>query len=357
MMLNQGPAPTVKAIVPSSPSDSVSTGTPSSPSKLFFKEVDDGTESPYCCGCGECPLEAFNTQVCVNPLRTDCCFPYVNTKGLSDEERERLIFGLKDEYSCINRAYASFTYSLRRSLENNNVSPKHLADVLMDLRGYQPLTRSKCPSLLEDRYDELRKAEDISRAFEILRDYYSFFNYEIVAFIVEVFGTTEDQQRLASYQEKFALYCKRHVFECPSYAGRSNRLVSFTVKVHKQMTVGESAIFTAESLLHFKSKLADVFNVTRCALKLCSVEYGCFRILFQTPSHIMEVVLSQMEGSKKHLHALGIQKLSCRHKEVYSTFHFEAQNVSRKVSFIDFPLSGCVYSYSRIDKPQVVAAL
>ena len=133
----------------------------------------------------------------------------------------------------------------------------------MDLRGDRPLTKSsKHCSLLEDRYDELRSAEDISRAFKILSDYSSFFNYELIAFIVEVLGTEEDQQNLISYKEKFAAYCKRHVFECPYYSETSNKLESFTLKVDQRMAVGESGIFTAESLLHYKSKVAEVFDVT-----------------------------------------------------------------------------------------------
>ena len=344
MMFSQDPVPTVKAISPSSTSDSASTCSPSSPNMVLWREADDVTGSPYSCGCGECQLEDFSTKVCSNPLRTDCSFPYVKTMGLSEGERERLILKLQQEFVCINRAYARFTYSLRRSLEKSNVSAECLADVLMDLRGCKPFTRSlKCPSLLEDRYDELSKAENISKAFVILRDYHSFFNYEIVAFVVEVLGTTEDQEKLALYQEKFAVYCKRHVFECPSYSGTSDKLASFTVKVNEQMTVGEPGIFTAESLLHFKSKLAEVFNVTKYALKLCSVEHGCLKMLFQTPRHILEVILSQVEGNQKHFHALGIQKLRYGGKEVYSASHPEAQIVTRKVRCIVCILRMCVW--------------
>lgn len=314
-----------------SPCDSI--GSPGSPSKLFFR--DDQMESSYIsCGCGECQPKTFNMKMCLNPLETDCRFPYVNTKDLSEGEREILECRLKDAFLSINREYGKFTHTLRKSLEKCNITPKELADVLMDVRGYLPLTKnSKHSSLLEDRYGELRRAEDIAGVFQILRDYTSFFNYDLIAFIVEMLGTEEDQENLTSYQKKFAAYCKRHVFECPSYSGKSNKLTSFTLKVDQRMTVGESGIFTADSLLQFKSKVAEVFNITRYSLKLCSVQEGCLEILFQTPSHIMEVILSHVDGKQLNLHSLGIQKMWYGDKEIFSIISptLETQNVSQKV--------------------------
>ena len=304
----------------------------SSPTKLLLR--DDQADSPYSCGCGECQPETFNTKTCLNPLETDCHFPSVNTKNLGDGEKEKLECRLKEAFLCINRDYARFTISLRKSLMKRNITPKELADVLMDLRGYQPLTKSsKQSSLLEERYDELRGAEDISRVFKILSDYSSFFNYDLIAFIVEILGTGEDQQSLKTYEENFTAYCKRHVFECPYYSEKSSKLESFTLKVDQRMAIGESGIFTAESLFHYKSKVAEVFDVTGYSLKLCSVREGCLDILFQTTRHIMDVILSQLDGKEQDLRALGVQKVRYEDKEFLSTVcpALQAQNVSQKV--------------------------
>ena len=298
-----------------SPDDLV--GIPTSPSKLFF--IDDQVETPYSCGCGECRPETFNMKLCCNPLETDCRFPYVNMKDLSDEEREKLEHELSEAFLSINREYAKFTFSFRKSLEKCNKTPKELADVLMDVRGYLPLAKhSKQSRLLEDRYHELKRAEDITSVFEILKDYSSFFNYDLVAFIVEMVGSEEDQHSLILYREKFTAYCKRHVFECPSFSPKSSQLASFILKVDQRMSLGESGIFTAESLLHFKSKVAEVFDVTKYSLKLCSVREGCLEILFQAPKHVMEVILSHLDGKWRDLCTLGIQKV-CFGDQVFST--------------------------------------
>ena len=315
-----------------SPCDSI--GTPTSPSKPLICG-DDEVQTAYSCGCGECLPETFDTKLCVNPLKTDCRFPYVNMKHMSDGERESLECRLREAFLTINREYAKFTHSLRKSLVKRNVTPKELADVLMDVRGCRPLTKNaKHSSLLEDRYDELRSAEDIAGVFVILREYSSFFNHDLTAFIVDIVGTEKDQQNLALYQEKFAAYCKRQVFECPSFSAKSNKLTSFVLKVDQRMCLGEAGIFTAESLLHFKSKVAEMFDVTKYSLKLCSVQEGCLEILFQTPSHIMDVILSQLDGKRLDLCSLGIQKVYFGDKVVCTIAPSEsvgAHNVDQKV--------------------------
>ena len=290
-------------------------------------------ETTFRCGFGECQPENFNMKLCFNPLETNCRFPYVNMKDLSDGEREKLECKLKESFLSISREYGKLTYSLRKSLEKCNIAPKELADLLMDVRGCLPLTKhSKHCGLLEDRYDELRRAEDITGVFEILRDYSSFFNHDLVAFIIEVVGTERDKQNLVSYKEKFVAYCKRHIFECPSFSAKSNKFESFILKVDQRMSLTESGIFTAESLVHFKLKVAEVFKVTKYSLKLCSVQEGCLEILFQTPNHIMEVILSRLDGKQPGLCALGIQKV-CYRDKIFSTIvpSIDPYSVSQKV--------------------------
>ena len=123
------------------------------------------------------------------------------------------------------------------------------------------------------------------------------------------------------------------MFECPSYSGRSNKLASFILKVDQTMSTGESDIFSAESLFHFKSKVAEVFNVTEPSLKLCSVQKGCLEILFETPSYVMDVILSQLDRKEQELCALGIQKVWYGDEEVFSTL-LETHSVNSKVQLL-----------------------
>ena len=268
--------------------------------------------TPYSCGCGECtPLDFFSDpRSCPNPIPTASKFRYLDTSSLTDEEREDLEIQLNDDYLNINQEYATFASSLRRSLKQRGISPLELADCLMELRGYEPLSNSsdeKGICLLEDHYSELKEAKDITRVFEILSDYSSFFNYDIVAFIAKNLGSESDKKNLATYEAALETYCRHHVFECPSYSSRSSKFPDLVLKVDPKVT--ESDKFTLKSLHRFKMKVAKALKITKHSLKVCSIKKGCLEITFQIPSHIKKAIVPLSNDQSEALLQIGVQNV------------------------------------------------
>ena len=217
---------------------------------------------------------------------------------------------MNDDYLNINQEYATFASSLRRSLKQRGISPLELADCLMEVRGYEPLSNSsdeKGICLLEDHYSELKEAKDITRVFEILSDYSSFFNYDIVAFIAKNLGSDSDKKNLATYEAALEAYCRHHVFECPSYSSKSSRFPDLILKVDPKVT--ESNKFTLKSLRHFKMKVAKALKITKHSLKVCSIKKGCLEITFQIPSHIKEAMLPLSNDQSEALQQIGVQNV------------------------------------------------
>ena len=268
--------------------------------------------SSFSCGCGECPaLDFFNDpKCCPNPVPTVSKFPYLNISGLTEEEREGLEIQLNDDYLSINQEYGTFAGSLRRSLKERGISPVELADCLMEVQGYEPLSNSpeeKRVRLLENRYSEIKEAEDITRVFEILSDYSSFFNYDIVAFIVKNLGAESDKKNLATYEAALETYCRHHVFECPSYSSKSSRFPDLVLKVDPMVT--ESGKFTLKSLNRFKQKVAKTLKVTKYSLKLCSIKVGCLEVTFQIPPLIKEAIVPLSNDQSEALQHIGVQNV------------------------------------------------
>ena len=267
---------------------------------------------PLSCGCGECSaLEFFSDpHSCPNPVPTVSKFPYLDTSGLTEEGKEDLEIQLNEDYLSINKGYATFASSLRRSLKERNVSPVDLADCLMELQGYQPLSNSpeeKGVCLLENRYSEIKDAENITGVFEILADYSSFFNYDIIAFIANNLGSESDKKNLATYEAALEMYCRHHVFECPSYSSKSSKFPDLILKVDPEVT--ESGKFTLKSLRRFTVKVAKTLKITKHSLKLCGIMKGCLEITFQIPSHIKEAIVPLSNDQNEALQHLGIQNV------------------------------------------------
>ena len=247
---------------------------------------EEDAKSPYGCGCGECTVVDFAVQCCPNPLPTVSKYPYLDTSSLTIKEKKDLEVRLNKDFREINKTYAYFTASLRRSLKEHGITPKELVDCLMDLSGYQPITNSseeKGVGVFQDRYSEMEKCEDISAVFKILSaDYCSFFNYDIVGFIVKNLGTENDEQNLKDYELAFKRYCKRHVFQCPHFSVRNRKFADLVLKVNENT----AERFTVEALDQFSSDVTQVLNVTKHALTVRSIKQGCLEIVFQIPNHI-----------------------------------------------------------------------
>ena len=278
----------------------------------------------FSCGCGECtPLHFFSDpRSCPNPVPTVSKFPYLDTRSLTDEERGDLEIQLNDDYLSINTEYATFASSLRRSLKKRGISPLELVDCLMELRGYEPLSNSpdeKGTCLLEDHRSELKEAKDMTRVFEILSDYSSFFNYDIIAFIAKNLGSDSDKKNLATYEAALETYCEHHVFECPSYSNRSSKFPDLILKVDPE--VSDSGKFTLKSLHRFKVKVAKALKITKHSLKVCSIKDGCLEITFQIPPHVKEALVPLSNDQSEALRHLGVLNVRLGNSYNITTYH------------------------------------
>jgi len=80
---------------------------------------------------------------------------------------------------------------------------------LMALGTYSPVFKDAQVPVFRQQFKDLEKAKSISEIFWILKDYLSFFNYQIIEHIITVLGTKEDKLRLQSYKTEFQHYAKR----------------------------------------------------------------------------------------------------------------------------------------------------
>lgn len=319
---------------------SFATGNPSNCERNISPNNDLSTRGeharpPFGCGCGECPVQDFFIGNCPNPLRTVSKFRYLDTSGLNEEEREDLEIQLHEDFLEINNKYATLTSSLRRSLRERKISPKELVDCLMDVHGYQPISKStndseKNVQLLENRYNEMEQAVDIAGVFKILSDYCSFLNYGIIAFITKNVGSDSDKQNLAAYESDLEAYCRHHVFECPYFSRKSCKFPDLVLKVDDKALSG----YTLSALRSFTTKIARVLKVTKHCLMVHGIKEGCLEITFQIPPHIKDVVFPLSNEQLKELRQLGVRTGVCGGTQ------FLTECAHQKVSYI-FP--SCMY--------------
>ena len=78
----------------------------------------------------------------------------------------------------------------------------------MTLGAFDPVFKEPQVPLFQYCFKELKTADTILKVFLVLKDYFSFFNYDIIEHIIKVLGIEEDKANLESYKSTFNRYAK-----------------------------------------------------------------------------------------------------------------------------------------------------
>ena len=272
---------------------------------------DSGEQQAYECGCGNnCSLTDIISGKCSAPKSKSGLFPTLAIKHLSESDRKLLSGEITTQFQQISKKYASLTSSLRSSLKQQGITPAQLAEKLMDLEGFVPLRKGEKHRLLEDRVSEFSEARSIEKIFLILKEYCSFYNHEIIKYIVEELGTKDDKAKLEKYREDFTEYCRRSVFECPFSSGseKSSHFVDLVMKVDSDTVIER---YSVKALELFHTQVAKLLQVTKYTLHLWSVEQGCLKLTFHIPRFLKMVIFPLSAYQKSSLKELGVAKLDC----------------------------------------------
>ena len=269
---------------------------------------DRSNQQAYKCGCeNNCSLTDIISGKCKSKGNV---FPTLTAKHLSESDRKLLGGEITMQFHQISKKYASLTSSLRSSLKQQGITPAQLVEKLMDLAGFLPLREGVKRQLLENRTSEFSKARSIEEIFHILKEYCSFYNHEIIKYIVEELGTNDDKAKLEKYKEDFTDYCRRSVFECPFSSGteKSSHFVDLVMKVDSDTMIEP---YTMKALELFHTQVAKLLQVTKHTLQLCSVERGCLKLTFHIPRFLKTVIFPLSADQKSSLKELGVAKLDC----------------------------------------------
>ena len=278
-------------------------------------DIDDQFAYDCCC-VPKCSITDIVSRKCPSQKSTSGIFPQLAAKNLSGNERDMLYGQLRMQFQVISTKYAKLTSSIRASLRQQGITAARLTENLMDLNGFLPL---RCEGgghrLLENKFSKMKEAETIDDVFVILKDYHSFFNHDIIDFIVEQVGTEEDKGNLEKYKEDFTEYCQRSIFECPSLTSNpsvseagSSPFVELVMKVDSKSILEP---YTAEAVNLFKFQVAKLLQITKYALQLCSAKEGCLQLTFQIPRFMKTIMFPLDAKQRKGLTELGIIKLEC----------------------------------------------
>ena len=101
----------------------------------------------------------------------------------------------------MRRQFGYLVTKTRDSIEKR-ISVGDFAVSILALGAYDPPPQGRDRSLLDEHSEKIKKAESVSAIFSILSAYWNYLNYEILEYIIKLYGTDDDTERLKSYNEK-----------------------------------------------------------------------------------------------------------------------------------------------------------
>ena len=277
---------------------------PSSPSQR-----DRSQRPSFGCGCGNCTFHSYIENGCPHPIPKTSSFPCVDVSGLTPEQKQELRSRLRVESQDIMFKFQQLLSTIYESLRERNICVNRLVTHLLSLGAFDPVSKDSQKPLLKTFFQELQKAESIEDVLWVIRDYFSFFNYHVIEHIVNGLGTAQDRVELQNYKNDFRQYSKRRIYECPPVFGPISD-ADHTDLVLKVDSAYDQ--FTVEELDNFEYKLSQIFGVSpQSVLRLCCVEEGCLRLIFQVPSFVQQEIFPLSSEQERALVAEGVIRLTC----------------------------------------------
>ena len=195
------------------------------------------------------------------------------------------------------------------SLIQRNVSQGKLLSHVMTLGVFDPVFKEPQVPVLCHRYKELKAANTIYEMFLVLKDYFSFFNYQLIEHLTKALGTEKDKAELQRYKNDFNQYAKRRIFEClPKFGPVSDAdHANIFVKLDSQYDY-----YTVAEIEEFRHKLSRILRLSsQGILHLCRVDKGCVQLMFQVPSFVQHEIFPLSIEQEKALAGVGVIKLTC----------------------------------------------
>lgn len=231
------------------------------------------------------------------PLETE--FPVRNSQHiLSCERKEKLEQRLRAQSRDIKIEFLSLMNRFFDSLEEQPVPVERLIRYLAV--GKEHLFHSL------ENLDGARMVD----VQNVIRKHSSFYDYNLVKYMINSAGSQSDKDRLDVYEEAFRKYAQRRVYECPSnYANgdiQTHNDTQFHVKLDK---IYDEC--TLQDLEELECRLCNTLQMDIYVVRLLRVDSGCFNLTLLVPNSFERTHFPLSEDQKGVLKEIGMIHLHC----------------------------------------------
>ena len=227
-------------------------------------------------------------------------FPHIKHVAPNEQTRMELEQRLKLESKDIIMEFRILRNKFFVSLEDQNIPIKRLCRFL----------REELHGCIDAKLSNL---EDI---FDFIEKHSTFYDFQLLKYLIKLTGTNMDKQLLKSYEVAFSNYAQRRIYECPE------TIVYHSPDVNEpdagscgiQLHVKLDSIYdqcTLQELKELQLRLCSILHLSVYVCRLKDVKQGCFLLGFIIPHCVQGLIFPLTIQQKVLLSLIGILKLNC----------------------------------------------
>ena len=228
---------------------------------------------------------------------------------LSPEQKQRRYERVSSKSQEMGMKFQKLFTSTKKSLREEKVPVSELVGHLECLGFIKPTFKDTGLSPLRHQLPKRTSAQHVDDVMSVVKDYCSFFNYHIVAHIIDEFGTPKDKDNLAAYKKDFEEYAQCCVVEGSMKVGEMSE------EGFSNMFVTLDDSFDNCTLRYLNVFITDIRKALNISsdvdLRLCYINLGSIKLTFQLPLSLRQDIFPLSPEQEASLAALGVVELSC----------------------------------------------
>ena len=218
-------------------------------------------------------------------------FSNVKCGRLTESEKETLLTRLSEDLERVKMIFARLVSKTLDSLKGRKITYNQLKVLITT---YVPKSK-----VLETKL--FSKKKSLEQIFLALRDYWSFFDYELLFLMISTFCTELEEEK-NEYTSTFKSFCERKVSEVPT------NFTSIATGRHYILRVIIDREFDSVAMTELKKLEIKLRNITKIDLSLLRIEDGSLVIVFVSLNEEDEMLPLSLKD-KSELFEMGVLKL------------------------------------------------
>ncbi len=204
----------------------------------------------------------------------------------------------------MEKKFADLVAQLNQSHE---ITKDSLVTCLVGINCLKKVFDKENPCLFRCQREKLSKCSNTAEVWQIIADYFSFFDYYMVELITNRLGTDVDKENMRQYKTDFIEYAKRRVVK--EKIGSDSREDTVNMIVKLDYTYDNCEMSRLKFL--FESNLSSILNLNDGVLKLGKIDDGCIELTFLLPYFITSYIFPLSTDQEHALQGQGVLQLHC----------------------------------------------